>query len=86
MARAPTLRKIFSADNRSAPTLISCADSNRACPKTTVQFAMCRSHDSTPVRDCPEISSLRALTRFMSTVGGLVTTPNSAARATMRAA
>src|SRR5437868_6775818 len=33
----------------------------------TVQFLSPRSHSSTPLVDCPLISSLRALTRFIST-------------------
>ena len=48
---------------------------------------MVRSHDSTPVLDLPEISSLRALTAFISTeISPLICTPKSAARRAMRTA
>ena len=66
-ARPPTLMKMRSAVSRSAPTLTSCADSNRACPSNTVQFASVFSECLQPVRDCAEISAFRAETFCMST-------------------
>lgn len=80
-ARPPTLMKICGAASRSGPTLISCADSKRAWPSYTVRFFVPLSQPSTPVRDFPETASLRAFTRFMSTVTGPPAfTPYSAAR------
>jgi hypothetical protein len=79
--------KIRSAASASAPTCTSLGDRKLAWPSYTVQFSMFFSQDSTPVLDFPEISSFRALTRFISTaIEPFTATPKSAARRTMWAA
>jgi hypothetical protein len=60
-ARPPTLMKMRSAESRVAPTLTSFGDSKRAWPSKTAQFSVVFSQVSSPVRDSPEMRSLRAL-------------------------
>src|ERR1700734_1414656 len=55
-------------------------DRKRAWPCMTVQFAVPRSHSSTPLLDVAEAASLRALMRFTSTLKSPMEKPNSAPR------
>ena len=75
-ARPPTLTKMRGADSTSPPTRTSVGDSKAACPRSTVQPGMPRSHLSTPSRERATTASARALTRAMSTLTGpSITTP-----------
>src|SRR5215469_1923436 len=73
--------KILSASRISSLTTTVRDDWRRAWPWMTVQFLSPRNHSSTPLVDRPTTSSLRALTRFISTrTSPLTTKPYSAPR------